>query len=313
MTEVVYACNEGYLDQTIISVISLLQYHPSVKVHLIADHIEAKKIDRFVCKVSDYTEDINIIPIKHVLGNLEFSEQDRHPKTIYAKLFLAEVLSCDKALYIDSDIVINGSLEELLNRDMTEELAAGVIMPYSRQIKEKLGLSAGDPYICDGMVLLNLDAWRAQKISEQCRRYIAECQGEPYMLSEGVLNYVCRGKMGVLEPAYNLMPSMIFFQREQIIQIGQSDWYYSREQLEQAKAAPKMIHFMKELYNRPWFEPCDHPYADSYRKLDKQIFGCERAYERVNVSVRTRINKWLYRMLPFGWYLWIYKKLGRNY
>ena len=312
MTEAVYACNEGYLDQTIISVISLLKYHPSVKVHLIADHIEAKKIDRFVCKVSDYTEDINIIPIEHVLGNLKFSEQDRHPKTIYAKLFLAEVLSCDKALYIDSDIVINGSLEELLNRDMTEELAAGVIMPYSRQIKERLGLSAGDPYICDGMVLLNLDAWRVQKISEQCRRYISECQGEPYMLSEGVLNHVCRGKMGVLEPAYNLMPSMIFFQREQIIQIGQSYWYYTREQLEQAKEAPKMIHFMKELYNRPWFEPCDHPYADYYRSLDKEIFGCERAYNRVNVSVRTRVNKWLYRMLPFGWYLGIYKKLKKR-
>lgn len=311
MTEVVYAFNENYLEQTIISVISLLQYNPTVKVHLLEDQITPQKLDLFYEKVCAFSENINIISIEQVLGNLELSEKDRHPKTIYAKLFLADLLSCEKVLYIDSDIVVNGALDELFERNMEDELAAGVIMPYSQQIKRKLDLSMEDSYICDGMVLLNLDEWRKQHISEACRKYIAECKGEPYMLSEGVLNHVCRGKIGVLEPSYNLMPSMIFFQREQIISMNQCDWYYSEEQLEQAKATPKMIHFMKELYNRPWFEPCDHPYVDFYRRLDKKIFGCGREYKRVNVSGRTRVNKWLYKVLPFGWYLWIFRKVSR--
>lgn len=311
MTEVVYACNEEYLKQTLISVISLWRYHPHLKVHLIVDGIGKKKLDSFHGYISDYEANLDIIPIERVLRGVELSEQDRHPRTIYAKLFLDKALSCDKVLYIDSDIVVTGSLEELIDRDMSDELAAGVIMPYSDKVKNRLGLTATDHHICDGMVLLNLEQWRKQRISEKCGKYIAGCKGLPYMLSEGVLNYICRGKIGVLEPAYNLMPSMIFFTRDQLVRMQQPTWYYSEEQIKNAKSAPKMIHFMKELYNRPWFEPCDHPYAHYYRKLDKQIFGRKNEYRRVNVSMRTRVNKCLYKVLPFGWYLGVYRLMKK--
>ena len=312
MTEVVYACNEGYIRQTILSVVSLLKYHPSVKINLIADHISEEKMSFFLRKVSAYTEVINIIPLGRVLGKLDLPKQDRHPQTIYAKLFLDEVLQCDKALYLDSDVIVSGSLDELLKRDMTGELAAGVIMPYPDSVKERLGLAPNDCYICDGMVLLNLEQWRTRKISRQCRRYIANCRGTPCMQSEGVLNYVCRGKIGVLAPAYNLMPSMIFFTRDQIIRMQHPAWYYSKKQLLDAKHAPKMIHFMAELYNRPWLEPCDHPYATCYRELDRQVFGNRHTYQRANVSFRTRVNKWLYRALPFKYYILIYKVSRRR-
>lgn len=311
MTEVVYACNEVYLKQTLISVISLWRYHPYLRVHLIVDGIGKEKIDVLSSYIKDHASNLNIIPIERVLREVKLSEQDRHPRTIYAKLFLDKVLTCDKVLYIDSDIVVAGSFDELLNRDMSNELAAGVIMPYSNEVKRKLGLSANDYHICDGMVLLNLERWREQNISEKCRKYIEDCKGNPYMMSEGVLNYICRGKIGVLEPAYNLMPSMIFFTRDQLVRMQQPTWYYSTEQIKNAKSAPKMIHFMRELYNRPWFEPCDHPYADYYRKLDKQIFGGKCAYKKVNVSFRTRVNKCLYKVLPFGWYVGIYRMLRK--
>ena len=306
MMEVVYACNESYLEQTIISINSLLRYNSHLKVYLIEDAISEERQDYLKRYVSDYVDNINIISIDKVLGDIELSEEERHPKTIYVKLFLDRVLKCDKVLYIDSDIVVNGSLRELENRSMNDELAAGVIMPYSVDIKEKQGIASDDVYICDGMVLINLDNWRKQGISDKCKKYIEVCNGKPYMLSEGVLNYICRGKIGVLEPAYNLMPSMIFFKREEIIKLFQLDWYYSEEQIEEAKSIPKMIHFMRELYNRPWFEPSDHPYVTVYRKLDENIFECEKKYEKIKLPFRTRVNKWMYRILPFRLYLSIY-------
>lgn len=304
--DVVYACNEFYIDQTAVSMVSLISHNKDVRLHLVSDNISNDKLKKLKKTLYNYDYELNVVEADELLRDICLSQQGRHPRTIYAKLFLANIINSDRLLYMDSDVIITDSLEDIFQRNMENELAAGVMMPYSASIKNKVGLDRSDPFICDGIVLLNLKSWRAQKISEKCREYLSVCKGTPYMLSEGVLNYVCKGFMGILSPRYNLMPSMIYYTRQQIIKLFEPNLYYDQLELRNAEEQPAAIHFMNELYNRPWYEPCDHPFRETYREIERQLFG-NRKYEIKKISNHTCVNRWLYKKIPFNLYLILYK------
>ena len=303
---VAFACNDSYINQTAISMVSLVQHNPGVELYLISDHISITNLDLLINILGKLDTKVNIIEADDILQDVCISPKGRHPRTIYTKLFFDEVIDAEKILYLDSDVVITGSLEELFERNMENELVAGVMMPYSSDIKCKAGLAKEDPYICDGIVLLNLNKWKAMKINLICRELLSDCKGIPYMLSEGILNYVCKGFIGVLSPRYNLMPSAIYYSQKQILKIFKPDYYYNQQELRNAVEKPLIIHFMSELYNRPWFEPCDHPFREEYRSIDRKLFG-RRDYKIKNISLQTRMNRWLYDNIPFVLYLLLYR------
>ena len=299
MITVVYACDDIYVRQTIVSMVSVIRHNPAVKIYVVSAGISHANQELMTSTIVRYGCQIRLIDIKEILPEIQFDEKDRHPKTVYAKLFFEDKIVENRVLYLDSDVVVEGSLEPLFERDMQHEVAAGVLMPYSSKLKGGMNIFAGQPYICDGVVLFNLELWRSSEKSELCLNYIEQYNGKPPMLSEGTLNHVCQGMIGVLDPAYNLMPSMLMYRLKEIWQLFKADYYYQDEiVMETARKAPVMIHFMNELYNRPWFEPCDHPLRDCYRRIERQVFG-ENEITRRPLARHTKFTICLRKYLPF--------------
>ena len=306
MITILYACNDSYIKQTIVSMISVLKCNVQVKFYLVGDNLSQESMEQLYSIMENYGQTIHIFDIKNILPDFQFNSCDRHPRTVYAKLFVESVVSESKLLYLDSDTVVISSLESLFERDMSQELVAGVLMPYSSRIKERVGSEAGKPYVCDGIVLFNMELWKTMGKSSECAKYICAYAGNPPMLSEGTLNHVCIGKIGILEPKYNLMPAMLMYRPAQMRQLFQPDFYYTdAESIFQAKFSPVIIHFMNELYNRPWFEPCDHPWKNFYRDIHETIFG-NSFYARENISLNVRLTKTLFKILPFSFFAWLY-------
>lgn len=312
MKSVVYACNDAYIRQTLVSMVSLIQYNPEVKIYLIGDRI-SKQNEQWLCDVlSYYHKSVIMIGLGDILPDIRWNEKDRHPKTVYAKLFMENVIKEDRVLYLDSDVIVRESLDPLFERPMENEYAAGVMMPYSAKLKERISAYHGEPYICDGVVLFNLSYWKRNRMTEKCVQYILRFEGNPPMLSEGVLNHVCRGRIGILEPKYNLMPSMIEYSLTQIRQLFGADCYYEDEQaINTARETPAIIHFMNELYNRPWYEPCGHPWKQSYLQTEREALGkCEICLRPL--SRHTRYTMWLKKHLPFSVFSMLYHIKNRN-
>ena len=305
MVNVVYACNDGYVRQTIVSMVSVIEYNPMAELYLISDGISEANRRLTAEKLEKFGKQVRILELEDVLPEIHFDEGDRHPKTVYAKLFLGDIIREKRILYLDSDVIVTGSLEPLFTRKMEGKTIGGVLMPYSSKLKKRVGCAPCKPYICDGVVLFDLETWRKNGRTEGCLDYIRRHQGKPPMLSEGTLNHICLDEIEVLEPKYNLMPSMLTYDLKQIRMLFRADCYYERqEELDEAKEKPVMIHFMNELYNRPWFEPCDHPMKEEYRKRYKQLFE-NAVYENQNLSLNTRLTRILRDILPFP----IFKKL----
>lgn len=306
MVNVVYACNDMYVRQTIVSMVSVLKHNPEAKIYLIGDEIsfENKKLVQRILKT--YDAELTYIDIEKALPPMEFDKEDRHPKTIYVKLFFENVISEDRLLYLDSDVIVTDSLDSLFSRDMEHELIAGVLMPYSSALKKRSAMPVGHPYICDGVVLFNMKLWKREKRSEDCYKHICNYHGKPPMLSEGTLNLAAQGKIGVLKPVYNLMPSMIVNDLKQIKKLFKPDFYYEYSQdIDDAKNNPIIIHFMNELYSRPWHEDCSHPFCQRYRNIEKQIFGVNQI-DGKGLSKHTQVTVWLRSHLPFAAFSAIY-------
>lgn len=304
---IVYACDNNYIEQTIISMISLLKNnHYPIDFWVISDGLFNEHRELLLNKTAGYKRTVQFLDIEAVLNGVLLAGEGRHPRTIYAKLFLDKWINTDRVLYLDSDTVITGELEELWNRDMKKELVAGVQMPYSKKLKVDMNLNPVAPYICDGIVLFNLQLWRESNSAQRCKEYIVSYHGCPPMQSEGTLNYVCQGQVGVLQPCYNLMPQMLFYAANQIQRLFRPEYYYRETEIMEARKKPIIIHFINELYNRPWFEPCDHPYKEVYRKIEIELFG-RHTHKKQNISKRTRLTKRLFFLLPFSVFEVIYQ------
>ena len=305
---IVYACNKEYIRQTVISMVSVLKHNRKVKFYLVLDDCSDEEKTFVQYYLSKYNSSAEIFDMRQIFPFIDFDKEDRHPETIYVKLFLDQIIEDEKVLYLDSDVIVCDTLEPLFERDMINEVAAGVLMPYSPKVKERTGITPGEPYICDGVVIFNLKRWKAENKSELCLQYILENHGCPPMLSEGTLNRIAEGEMGVLEPRYNQMPSMLAYNLGQIRSLFKADYYYDDvAQMVVARTNPAIIHFMNELYNRPWCEPCEHPFKEKYRVNEIDVFG-ENKLVKKSIPMHTRITIIVNEILPFALFSILYHK-----
>ncbi len=306
LRNVIYACDDKYIKQTIVSLVSLLEHNRyPIKVWVVSDGIISSNKDLILEIIRGYKVELTFIEIEDILKDINLVNGQRHTRTIYVKLFLEDFIKADKLLYLDSDTIINCDIEYLWKRDMSEELIAGVKMPYSIQKKELLNISPSQPYLCDGIIMLNLDLWRINKIGYKCKEYIKRYMGDPPMMSEGTINYICQNNIGVLPPEFNLMPFMIMYSAEEIKKLFCINDYYNEHELAIARNQPIIIHYIKELYNRPWFEPCDHPYKAIYREKCELLFG-EEQYKAVHLDTHTKFTRFLLCILPFCIFTFLY-------
>lgn len=307
---VAYACDENYIEQTMISMASLMEHNQAyeIVIYLIGNQISRKSLQKINDLVEKYRQSLVCVALDELIHGLDLILDQRHPKTIYAKLFLDQVCDADRILYLDSDTVIMSSLEELWKMNLKDSYIAGVSMPYMAAIKKKFGLASETDYFCDGILLINLDLWRKEKIAERCRKYIEKNSGNPYMLSEGVINAVAGIHRVTLPPKYNVMSVVLLWNEKQIKQLFSVSHFYTQEQIEQARKNPVIIHYLNELFIRPWYKNSDHPYRAEYVKWLVKI-GMGYPTEKKIQSIRTKGVKTLNAILPFKYFQIIYRFL----
>ncbi len=265
---VLYSCNENYVKQAGISIISLCENNKlfdDIHIFFVEDKITRASKQQLMQIVDKYNRSITFFAQENILDrNLFLKADGNHPLTIYSKLFCNKLPVTDKILYLDCDCIVVKPLYELWKLDMGDMAIAGVSMPYSENYKGLTNLGNCEKYICDGVVLFNLSVWRKYNLEKRSLEYIEKWNGNPPMLSEGTLNNVCQAHILLLPPCYNLMSHMLVLQKDKLKQFYKCTSYYKIYELEDAVKNPVIIHYLREFYERPWFSDSDHPLKDVY-------------------------------------------------
>lgn len=162
--------------------------------------------------------------------------------TAYLRLFAANVIRGKQCLYLDSDLVVTGSIAELISRDIADYHLAAIENPgFDRH--EELGLTVGAKYFNSGVMLINLERWRRENIQERVIDFSIRNPERVKYADQCGLNAIVDGNWLAVSRNYN-------FQTRHSVALGA-----------EAKIDPAIIHFTGS--SKPW-EPHPHTYKDIY-------------------------------------------------
>lgn len=139
--------------------------------------------------------------------------RDYYSKTTYFRLFIPELYpQYDKALYLDSDIVILSDIANLYNIDMKDNLVAaapddviqtiGVFQEYAEKV---VGVADYRNYFNAGILVMNLDELRKFNFQEKFL-YLLETVKFSVAQDQDYLNRLCKGRIKLIPNTWDKMP-----------------------------------------------------------------------------------------------------------
>jgi len=260
MADLHIACcaTEGYLPHFAALVASYARFHSplSATIWLLHDGISELNKGR-LARLEDSTG-TRIVPIYvcDMQGEIAplAAQQQYHPSVCY-RLLLDRVLPPEllRVLYLDVDIVLNGSLLELWETDLDAAVLAAVsdAPAVARSRAALLGTSG---YFNSGVLLINLVAWRRENVGARCLselpRLLADSPSHVRFPDQDVLNMFARPAV-FLDKKWNLLPTPEAMQQLRVAS--------RRPPLAQD---PIVIHFAAR--KKPWMYGCRHPFTQHY-------------------------------------------------
>jgi lipopolysaccharide biosynthesis glycosyltransferase len=206
----------------------------------------------------------------------------------YYRILISDLLpNClNKAIYLDSDLIVKGNLEELWNIDTQNNYllaAQDMGAPYVSSPRglinyENLGIPADYKYFNSGVLVLNLQKWREDNISKTIFEYIKQNKEWVRWHDQDALNAVLAGKWGELDPKWNQMPYIFRFS-------SWKDSYFPEDVYNGLIQDPYIVHFSTR--EKPWKPNCNHPHKELFfQHLDMAIwsdwFDQQEAKKRMN-------------------------------
>ena len=187
---------------------------------------------------------------------------------VLAPLFLLRGES--RAIYMDADMVVTEDLSPLwtmqLGTPVGAVLDAHIVWMASpsmwRPWKEE-GLEPLTPYLNTGLMLMDLDHWRAERLTERTLDYLEKY--ELPCVDQDALNLALRGEFDQLHPRYNSMPY------HHLKMLRYLDTVENDEVIGEAITKPAVIHYHRSFFGKPWTYWCTHPGVALWRSLADEV------------------------------------------
>lgn len=173
-----FACDNDFVKYTTVAIKSLMVnasrdrvYH----IHILNTGIDEEK-RRFLLEMSDEIFTISFDDVSEYMSRVKgtLPLRDYYSLTTYYRLFMADMYpQYDKAIYLDSDVIVKGDIAQLYDHDLKNNLVAAapdqvivqtdVFTQYSEKV---LGIDH-NKYFNAGVMIFNCKAFREEKIYDR--------------------------------------------------------------------------------------------------------------------------------------------------
>lgn len=212
-----------------------------------------------------------------------FSDRDHLKRATLFRLGLEKhaPADCRRVLYLDSDLAILADLRPLWETDLEGHPLAAVIDAWvDIEFTRRWGLEGEGPHFNGGVLLLDLEKVREEKLFTKAIEFVAAHEPELEYGDQDALNCVFWRRWKQLDVAWNV-------QRFQAMPETARDLPAHKR----LHGAPAIVHFTGP--EKPWLPGIWHPWAWTYwRSLAQTPFAGEVA-EKHGVGALQRARLWL--------------------
>ena len=223
-----------YMDKVETLIKSVSVYNHQVRFYVFNDELPTEWFQIMQKHLSVIgSEIVNIKITDHCL-------KDFHLPTVFIsyaaffRYFIADFVVEDQIVYLDSDMIVTNSLDDLFYLDLKGYPIAAVRDYIVTGYLELFN---------SGMLVISAKRWREENISHQLLA-LTEIHHESSFGDQGILNMLFENRWLQLDKKYNFMVGLDSFMHLR----GKDDWFSSQYRLNHL---PVVIHY--EMGFKPWF------------------------------------------------------------
>lgn len=262
LMNIICSFDDGYSPYAGAMLTSLFENNKDcqITVYVLTDHIGVENLQKLETLARKYTQKIIVKSVDiSLFAGLPFGGKFQNISlAAYYRLLVDVVVpqGVNKILYLDSDIIINGSLKPLFVKEFKPswQVVALKDSPYvANKAMLRLGLSKENFYVNSGVMLLNLEELRNMNFSKKAFEFI-KCNMDKIVYHDQDVTNSILSRKEVLPLKYNVLECVLM--KKPIV-----DKYYSSE-ISEAIRNPVVIHYSG--IRKPWHIECNHPYKYLY-------------------------------------------------
>ncbi len=140
--------------------------------------------------------------------------RDYYSEAIFYRILIPTLFpNIDKAIYLDSDIVVNRDIAELYDTELDGFLIAAVTDEtvitepiFRNYVTDYVGVGSAEEYFNSGVLVMNLSAIRQEQITEKMLKLMEDFSFKTVAPDQDYLNFLCRGRVKYLPALWNKHP-----------------------------------------------------------------------------------------------------------
>lgn len=214
--DIAIAFDQNYLRPFYALIASIFDQHKSIKIsiHAIVSGVNDDELDKINKYCLSNNAQFQTYKIDFELTS-KFVLSNKWTQAVYYRLFFPKLVpnTVEKLLYLDTDIVVIGQLDELFKLNLEHYPVAAVYDNYVKK-QELIGIHEEGLYFNSGVLLMNVKEWNKQEITEHAIQYLNQYPERIKFVDQCALNAVLKGKWLAMETKYNTMYSYLPFWEE---------------------------------------------------------------------------------------------------
>lgn len=265
-----YTVNDSFVPQLGAAICSVCENNresPEITFYVGSFHITDVHQEQLARLAEIYGRSIRFVPIDNLKERLGFDFDSKGwNEVILARLLIDRLLpeEVERVLYLDGDTIVRGSLSALWETDLQGKVIGAVSEPTVNHGRKNGLVSVDQPYYNSGVLLIDLHRWREEKTGQRILDYYRQKGGNLFAPDQDAINGALAGEIYTLSPAYNYFNVFWHYSYRSLVRISSPTPYLPKEEVEKAKADPRIIHYLGE--ERPWRRGNRHRYRKDYRK-----------------------------------------------
>jgi lipopolysaccharide biosynthesis glycosyltransferase len=300
----VMCADDNYAPLLGVSIYSILKNNKTfneINFYILDANISSLNKLRIETIVNNFNSKIEYINTEEIDSKIQATIKTKVKSlSTYYRVFLTTLLSerLNKIIYMDCDSIVCSDLKELWDTNIEDYHIAGVLDVIPEHNKLSIGLKENDSYFNAGMLLINIEKWRQDKIESKMIAFINSYNGAVRYHDQGIINGVCQKKM-ILHPKFNVLTPFFVMSKKQIIHYHQLNAYdYSESEISEAKNQPVFVHFVPFLTDRPWVKGNFHPLKYTYNSILNETPWKGLVFKKRSSTLEPFV-KWLFMLFPY--------------